>query len=40
MDGVRGGLTRKIDVGVADLAGYRADTEGHRAGYRISETQD
>jgi hypothetical protein len=24
----------------ADLAAHRSDTEGHRAGYQVSETRD
>jgi hypothetical protein len=24
----------------ADLAAHRADTEGHRTGYQVSETRD
>ena len=51
IDGVRGDLTQKIDsvearlsdkidAVAADLAAHRADTEGHRTGYRISESRD
>ena len=51
IDGVRGDLTQKIDsvearlsdkidAVAADLAAHRADTEGHRTGYQVSETRD
>jgi archaellum component FlaC len=51
IDGVRGDLTQKIDnvearlsekidAVAADLAAHRSDTEGHRAGYQVSETRD
>lgn len=35
-----GTLNQKIDAVAADLAAHRADTEGHRTGYRISESRD
>ena len=38
IDGVRDELGQKIDAVAADLAAHRADTESHRAGYRISES--
>jgi len=40
IDGVRDELVQKIDAVAADLAAHRADTEGHRTGYRISESRD
>jgi len=33
-------LSKKIDAVAADLAAHRADTEGHRTGYRLSESKD
>jgi hypothetical protein len=33
-------LNQKIDAVAADLAAHRADTEGHRTGYRISESRE
>jgi hypothetical protein len=30
-------LDKKIDVVTADLAAHRADTEGHKRGYQVSE---
>ena len=33
-------LSKKIDSVATDLAADRADTESHRAGYRISESRD
>ena len=40
IDSVRDELGQKIDAVAADLSAHRADTESHRAGYRISETRD
>ena len=40
IDGVRDELGQKIDAVAADLAAHRADTEGHRTGYQVSETRD
>ena len=40
IDGVRDELGQKIDAVAADLAAHRADTEGHRTGYRVSESRD
>ena len=31
---------QKIDAVAGDLAAHRADTEGHRTGYQVSETRD
>ena len=31
---------KKIDAVAADLAAHRADTEGHRVGYQVSESSD
>ncbi|RJO61820.1 hypothetical protein C4544_01700 [candidate division WS5 bacterium] len=33
-------LSKKIDAVATDLAAHRADTESHKAGYRISESRD
>jgi hypothetical protein len=35
-----GTLNQKIDAVAGDLAAQRADTEGHRTGYQVSETRD
>ena len=40
IDSVEARLSEKIDAMAADLAAHRADTEGHRTGYRISESRD
>ena len=40
IDGVRDELGQKIDAVAADLSAHRADTESHRAGYRISESKE
>ena len=40
IDGARDELGQKIDAVATDLATHRADTEGHRAGYQVSETRD
>jgi len=40
IDDVRDELGQKIDSVATDLAAHRADTESHRAGYRISENRD
>jgi len=40
IDSVEARLSDKIDAVAADLAAHRADTEGHRAGYQVSETRD
>ncbi|MBM4333900.1 MAG: hypothetical protein FJ117_22240 [Deltaproteobacteria bacterium] len=40
IDSVEARLSEKIDAVAADLAAHRADTEGHRTGYRISESRD
>ncbi len=37
MDRVRDEITGKIDAVAADLAAHRADTEGHKRGYVVSE---
>jgi len=38
IDDVEKRLTIKIDAVAADLTAHRADTESHRAGYKVSET--
>jgi len=40
IESVEARLSEKIDAVAADLAAHRADTEGHRTGYRISESRD
>ena len=40
IDGVRDELGQKIDAVAADIAAHRANTESHKAGYRISESRD
>jgi hypothetical protein len=37
MNGSMRGIERKIDTVAADLAAHRADTEGHKRGYVVSE---
>ncbi|MEK6700141.1 MAG: hypothetical protein AABZ10_14005 [Nitrospirota bacterium] len=37
MNGSMQGIERKIDTVAADLAAHRADTEGHKRGYVVSE---
>ena len=40
IDDVRDELGQKIDAVAADIAAHRANTESHKAGYRISESRD
>ena len=40
IDSVEARLSEKIGAVAADLSAHRADTEGHRAGYQVSETRD
>jgi len=40
IDSAEARLSEKIDAVAADLSAHRADTEGHRAGYQVSETRD
>ena len=40
IDDVEGRLTKKIDAVAEDLAAHRADTEGHRKKYLVSESHD
>ena len=40
IDSVEARLSEKIDAVATNLSAHRADTEGHRAGYQVSETRD